>query len=85
MGKCPLDGHLIQLQSNSIDILSVVNYSIGQNKRNSVNFPPSVNSKYVSKLKGVTRRDNHFLQPNSSTQFILQPNTRDHRFISLDR
>ena len=65
---CSLDRRLLQLQSNPIDVLSIVNKSVGQDKRNFVNFSPSVSSKYVSKLKEDSKRDDHFSVLHLNTQ-----------------
>ena len=63
-----LDGRLLQLQRNPLDVLSIINNSIGQIKRNSLNTSQSINSKYVSDLKWATRRDDHFSVLQLNTQ-----------------
>ena len=63
-----LDERLLQLQRNPLDVFSIINNSIGQIKRNSLNTSQSINSKYVSDLKWATRRDDHFSVLQLNTQ-----------------
>ena len=65
-----LDGRLLQLQSNPIYVLSIVNNSIGQIQNNSLNFSHSNASKYVSDLNWATRRDDNFSVLQLNTQGI---------------
>ena len=69
-GVYSFDGRLLQLQSNPIDVFSIVNNSIGQIQNNSLNFSHSNASKYVSDLNRATRRDGNFsvLQLNTQGQ-----------------
>ena len=70
------------MQSNPIDVLSIVNNSVGQIQNNSLSFSHSNTSKYVSDLKWAARRDDNFSVLQFNTQRLCSSTDQLRQIVS---